>query len=73
MSDDIKVYTHLASDPMVKASDHYRIVTQKDAVIAKLREQRNEVILKSELWPTTDAIADFYDAEVAALEPQGEK
>jgi hypothetical protein len=38
MSDDIKVYTHLASDPMVKASDHYRIVAQKDAVIMKLRE-----------------------------------
>lgn len=44
--------------------DHDRIVAQKDAQIAKLREQRNEVIQKTSTWPTTDAIHDHYEIEL---------
>ncbi len=58
----------------VEASEHDRIVAQKDAVISKLREQRNEAVhdsfYEAGYGPTPGAVQKIekLDAELAALE-----
>lgn len=44
-----------------------------EALCRKLESQRNELILNTERWPTTDAIADHYNAELAAIAEGGAK